>query len=265
MQPMPSNILTAIIVEDNTHAREDLEQLLGKHFPQVQLLASVGTITEGIHQLSIQEPDLLLLDIELPDGTGFDLLSAIDHGSVGIIFTTAFDHYTLQALRFSALDYLLKPVQTHELAAALQKAVARKEQAYLQRQMKEQLDNLWQLVNNKDKEQHRLALPLTNEVRLLYTRDIVRCEGKGAYTHFHIKDGDKVVVSYGLAQYKQLLEEYGFIQPNQSALVNMAYIKSLCNKDYTYDLLLIDGSTKVHVSRLCVDMVKDRIYQHKHR
>jgi two-component system LytT family response regulator len=180
----------------------------------------------------------------MPGKNGFDMLQLLPHHDFEIIFVTAFDQYGIQAVKFSAIDYLLKPVNIQELKIAVEKATVRSKQ----RKQNLQLENLLeQLQNREQKSEHRLALPSTKETRFVNLEQIIRCESSNTYSSFYLTDGQKIMVSKPIFEYEEMLKEYGFIRCHQSHLVNKTKVKSWVREDGGY-LLLEDGS-QIPVSR----------------
>ncbi len=245
--------MKAIIIEDEKKNIVHLKGLL-KHFPAVELVGEAGDALEGIQLISKTHPDLIFLDIQLPGKSGFELLASLGDYHFEVIFITAFDQYGIQAIKFSALDYLLKPVKMGELYRAIQKATKRTDN----KQTQEQIRNLLSIVT-QNKKDHRIALPLMKEIRFVNPEDIMRCEAANNYTHIYLESGEKLLVSRGLFEFTELLKDYQFIRSHQSHLVNRRFIKSILKEDTISELLLREGSTRVPVSRLRREEVKEEL------
>ncbi|MCG2617070.1 LytTR family DNA-binding domain-containing protein [Terrimonas sp. NA20] len=234
--------MKTVLIDDEKNNLDNLRQLLNAYCPSVQIVGAAINAAEGKKIIHEQKPDLLFLDIQMPQKTGFDLLRELDDYSFEVIFVTAYDHFAIQAVRFAAVDYLLKPVNIEELRAAVDRAESRGRQ----KKQNQQLENLLQLLHQK-KDEHRIALATLKETRFVNTRAIIRCESSNNYTSFFLKDGEKLIVSKPIYEFEEMLEGYGFLRPHQSHLVNRIYIKSLLKEDGG-TLLLEDGSL-VPVSR----------------
>lgn len=245
--------MKAIIIEDEKKNIVHLKGLM-KHFPLVELVGEAGDAVEGIQLISQTQPDLLFLDIQLPGKSGFELLASLGEYQFEVIFITAYDQYGIQAIKFSALDYLLKPVKLEELYKAIQKATKRTNN----KQTQEQIRNLLAVLE-QDKRDHRIALPLMKEIRFVNPEEIIRCEAANNYTHIYLESGEKLLVSKGLFEFAELLGDYHFIRCHQSHLVNRRFIKSILKEDTISELLLTDGSTRIPVSRLKRDEVKEKL------
>lgn len=243
-------MIRAIIIDDERNNIDNLTGLLKKHCPEVEVIASATDADKGVEIISALTPDLLFLDIQMSGKNGFDVLRSLPHHQFEVIFVTAFDQYGIQAVKFAAVDYLLKPVDPQELKLSIQK-VAEK---LSKKKENHQLENLLELLKNKEsKNQHKLALPSIKEIQFVNTGDIVRCESSNTYTTFYLTDGSNVVVSKPIFEYDELLTDYGFVRCHQSHLVNTNFIRSWLKEDSGY--LLLTDSTKVPVSRNKKDAV----------
>jgi two-component system LytT family response regulator len=246
-------MIRAVIIDDERKNITHLRGLLTKHADQVEIVGEALNTDQGLSLIANKHPELVFLDIQMPGKSGFDLLSEIGNYDFDVIFVTGYDRYGIQAVKFSALDYLLKPVKSSELAKALLKAASRKQI----RQTQEQIINLLSLLNNPQKD-HRIALPLLKEVRLVSPEEVIRCESTNNYTNFYLQSGEKLLVSKGIYEYDELLKAYHFIRCHQSHLVNQKFVKSLLKEDNIFELLLTDGS-RIPVSRLKKDMVREHL------
>jgi two-component system LytT family response regulator len=235
-------MMKAIIIDDEIANIENLQGLLQRHCPQIGITGSATNNKDAARLISLHQPDLLFLDIQLKDDSGFNLLKLLPDKSFEVIFVTAFDNYGIQAIKFAALDYLLKPIDIDELVAAVQKA----EDKSRDKQHNRQLDILLSHVKN-DKKHLKIALPQQKEIRYVAVNDIIRCEADNTYTFFYLSNGDKILVSRSLKEYTDLLEPNGFLRTHQSHLVNMAFVKSWLKEDG--GLLLLNNGDKIPVSR----------------
>ena len=244
--------MRAVIVEDETKNISKLSSLLAKYCPSIELVGTAMDAEKGIVTISQTKPDLVFLDIQMPDKSGFDMLAEMGAYEFEVIFVTAFDQFGIQAIKFSALDYLLKPVKPTELVNAVEKAIKKSGQ----KRTGQQIENLLQQLNSTNKSDHRIILPFLKEYRYLKPEEIIRCEAMTSYTTFYLNNGEKLTVSRLLRDYDEMLTPYEFIRCHQSHLVNRRYIKSLLKDDTISELLLTDG-TKIPVSRLKREYVKD--------
>ena len=234
--------IKSIIIEDERHNRENLLQMLTGHCPDVEIVAVCSSTGEGRDSIVTKHPDLIFLDIEMPGGSGFTLLENLPRIDFEVIFVTAYDYYGIKAIKFSALDYLLKPVDTKELITAVEKAKDKILQKEENLRLRNMLENTHR--SNADK---MLALSMTDKVEFIEVATIVRCESDGNYTAFHLKNGEKLLISKTLKDYDELLSPYGFLRVHQSHLINLKEIKSFIKTDGGY-IKMKDGST-VSISR----------------
>jgi two-component system LytT family response regulator len=244
--------LRAVIVEDEPDNLRLLLALLVKHCKNIDVVGTAITAEEGANAILSLKPDLVFLDIGLPDQSGFEMLESLGDYSFDVIFTTIHDHYAIQAIRCSALDYLLKPVDATEL----RKAVVKAERAQKGSHTREQLDNVLRFIRHSGLTGHKIGLPLTGGIRFVNPDEIIHCQSSNNYTYFFLTTKEKLIVSKGMYEFEEILAPYRIIRCHQSHLVNIKYIKSLDRrKDYVNELELLDG-TMVPVSRLRLEEVK---------
>ncbi|WP_315824277.1 LytTR family DNA-binding domain-containing protein [Paraflavitalea speifideaquila] len=215
-------MIKAILIDDERNNLINLEQLLKAYCPGVEVVATALDAVEGKTAILQYHPDLLFLDIQMPGKNGFDLLRELPDYGFEVIFVTAYDQYAIQAVRFAAVDYLLKPLNIEELQLAVGRAIAR----HRDKKKNLQLENLLQLLQAQ-KEEHRIALTTMKETRFIRTPEIVRCESSNNYTVFFLANGEKLTASRPIFEYEELLKGYGFIRCHQSHLVNKKYVKKL--------------------------------------
>ncbi|HLK29173.1 MAG TPA: LytTR family DNA-binding domain-containing protein [Puia sp.] len=241
----------AIIIDDEQNNIDNLIKLLQKYCPDVIISAAAMNADDGRKIIIEQKPDLIFLDIQMPGKNGFDLLKSLSNHDFEIIFVTAFDKYGIQAVKFAAIDYLLKPINIEELKQAVNKAIGKTKQ----KKQNLQLENLLQLLQEtQQKQEHRIALPTAKEIRFARTEDIIRCESSNNYTSFFLASGEKLIVSKPIYEYEELLSDYGFIRCHQSHLVNKKFIKSLLKEDGGF--LLLEDNSQIPVSRQKKDYIK---------
>lgn len=242
--------MRAILVDDESANLENLRHLLEKYCVAVKIVACASDVATAKSLMELHQPDLLFLDIQLGKNSGFDLLNEIREKTFEVIFVTAYDNYGIQAIKFAALDYLLKPVSADELKAAVQKALHKLKH----KQQNEQLSFLLQQLNVGEKSAPKIALPQQNEIRYVQVSDIVRCEAANTYTFFFLSNGDKILVSKSLKEYADLLKPHGFLRAHQSHLVNPASVKSWLKEDG--GMLLMNNGDKIPVSKPNREQIK---------
>lgn len=224
MQPLK---LRTVLVDDEPGAREALAALLQAYCPQAELVGQADGVQAGVELIKRTAPDLVVLDVELADGDGFGLLQHFAAVEFKIVFVTAHREYALRALKCSALDFLLKPVDPDELVAAVQKAEKALAQTTLQAQLQALLDNL----ASGEKEPKKLVLRTAESVYVVSSADIIRCEAAGNYTQFFLKNGNRLLISKTLKEYDELLQKSGFFRAHQSHLVNLQYLERYDKRD----------------------------------
>ncbi|GGE55821.1 LytTR family two component transcriptional regulator [Pedobacter psychrotolerans] len=242
--------MRAILVDDEPANLENLQILLTKNCPQVKVVAVANNIHDAFEEINLHLPDLLFLDIQMGKTTGFDLLSLLTENTFEVIFVTAFDNYGIQAVKFAALDYLLKPVDLDELKIAVSKAEGR-----IKRKINgDQLNFLIHQIKRTEPNILKIALPQQHEIRYVSVNDIVRCVADNTYTFFYLFDGEKILISKPLKEYSDLLKPQGFVRAHQSHLVNPKFVKSWLKEDG--GTLLMKNGDKIPVSKPNRDIVK---------
>ncbi|MFK7776279.1 MAG: LytR/AlgR family response regulator transcription factor [Saprospiraceae bacterium] len=231
--------LTAAIVDDVAQARATLKEDLAAYCPEIEIIGEADGVVTGSKLLNKIKPDVVFLDIQLQDGTGFDILEILGDISFQVIFTTASDEFAIKAFKFSAVDYLLKPVDPDELIVAVQKV------SKVNNSTQENYDLLLNTVKEQSAPK-RMALHTLEKIHVTEIADIVRCESNGNYTTFYFKDGQKLLVTKTLKEYDQMLSEYKFARVHQSHLINAQQIKEFVKVDGGY-IVMRDGS-KIPVS-----------------
>lgn len=236
-------MIKAIIVDDEQRSREALNGLIERYCPEVFIISEATGCNDGIDKARKFEPDLVFLDIQMPDGSGFNFLEAFDKINFEVIFTTAHDQFAIKAIKYSALDYLLKPVDPDELKVAIHKYLQKNDKGKINDNIKVLLDNIKSPQNDAKK----IILSTSEGMHIVSTDDIVRCESDDYYTNYFFVNGTSLLISKTLKQNEAMLSDFDFIRPHKSHLVNIKYIKSFLKVDGGY-ILMTDGS-KIPVSR----------------
>jgi two-component system LytT family response regulator len=226
-------VFRALIIDDIDISRATLAHDLKEYCPQIQLVGEADSVKTALVAIQEKKPDVIFLDIQMADGTGFDLLNQLKEINFQIIFTTALDSYGIKAIKFSALDYLLKPIDPDELVSA----VAKLEQASKDKHVKESINLLLENMRDKGHGVKRIAIHSLEKVHLISIEDIIRCESQGAYTIFHLKNKEQLLATKNLKEFENLLEEYSFIRVHHSHLINFAYLKEYIKKDGGYAIM----------------------------
>lgn len=208
-----------LIVDDELSPREQSKRLLGEFFPEITVCAEAENVNSAYEAILIHQPDVVLLDIDMPDGSAFDLLKRFPQINFNIIFITAYEKYALQAIKFSALDYLLKPYTSGEFSAAIRKALFKQNTT----ELTQKFDTLLQNYQNIQ-QPSKIVLRTADSIHVIQVDDIIRLEADGAYTTFFILNRKPVMVSKNIKEYDTLLEKNGFIRTHQSHLVNLMHV-----------------------------------------
>ena len=243
-------MISAVIIDDEINNIKNLEQLLHLYCPEVNVIASALNAKDGKEMILQSEPDLVFLDIQMPGENGFELLQSLSKYSFEVIFVTAYNQYGIKAVKFAAIDYLLKPIDIEELKIAVKKVVEKKEEG----KQSSQLQNLMQLLRT-NQEEHRIALASAQAIRYVKPSQITRCESSNNYTTFYLTSGEKLLISKPIYFYEELLQDYNFIRCHQSHLVNKKFVISLIQKDGGY--LLLEDNTQLPVSKQKKEMIKE--------
>lgn len=234
--------IRAIIIDDEPNNVENLRQLLQKYCAEVEILGFSTKPRESIELIKILQPDLIFLDIEMPGLNGFELLNQLGEINSEIIFVTAYNSYAIKAIRFNALDYILKPIDIDELTEAVRKAELRLQDKNLREATRKSLINL-----RSSGVPQRIALSSSDRIDFFEINSIIRCRGENNYTRFFFDNGESSLVSKPLSEYEELLADHHFLRVHKSHLVNVSKIKSFIKRDGGY-LKTTDGES-VPVSR----------------
>ncbi|NOT52164.1 MAG: response regulator transcription factor [Chitinophagaceae bacterium] len=235
-------MIKALIIDDEPSAVKTLTLLLSHYVPEISELKSTNDPHDGLRLLKTYQPDLLFLDIQMPLMTGFGLLKQLPEINFNIIFTTAHDQYAIEAIRFSALDYLMKPIDGDELQQAIKRYMGKLSSAISNRPL---YNNFLHNIHAADSKGFKLALPTTQGTFFYKTEEIIRLEGESNYTKFYFTGNKTLVTSRTLKEYEEILSNHGFIRIHKSHIVNKAHVVN-----YSGDglLTLVDNS-KVEISR----------------
>ncbi len=221
-------MLRVIIIDDEQKARETVTNIIKLYGTDITIVAEAEDVKSGIEAIEKHEPDVVLLDVQMPDGTGFDLLKKVDTINFKVIFITAYREDAIKAFKFSALDYLLKPVDPDELIAAIHQAESIIQQQQLGLRLEAFLANNNQVTKTKIK---KIALKTANDIYVVSIENLIRCEADGNYTTIYINNGKKVVVSKTLKDYEDILQDIGFFRCHQSHLINLNYFERFNKSD----------------------------------
>lgn len=249
-------MIKAIIVDDEKNSCEVLQLLLQENCKQVEVIAVCYSATDALQKIQQLQPQLIFLDIEMPHMNGFQLLESLSKIDFEIIFTTSYDQYAIKAFKFSALDYLLKPVDREELVKAVEK-ISRK----INSNIHQQLDILLQKMNQPSSSVQKIALPTMQGLELVSVDSIINCSANNNYTEFFLTGKKKVLVSRTLKEIEELLEGYSFLRVHHSHIVNLNAIIRYVRGEGGY-LIMNDGST-IDVSRSRKELLMQKLQPSK--
>jgi two-component system, LytTR family, response regulator len=235
-------MIKAVIIDDEIAIQEMNSRLLADYFPEIELVGLADSIKNGVELIRRQNPDLVLLDIELTDGTGFQLLQKLQPYNFKVVFITGFDSFAIKAIKFSAIDYILKPVNETEFQQAVQRALELiNKNENTQPQAEVLMNSFKKEFNNK-----KLVLRTSETLHIINISDIYFCKSDNSYTTFYFEDNEKILVSKSLKDYEGLLADYGFFRPHQSFLVNLHHIKRVDKTDGGF--IVMENKKEIPVS-----------------
>lgn len=241
----------ALIIDDEKNGRENLAGLIRQYCPQLRIVAEAASVGEAIQKIEEFRPRLIFLDIEMPGGNGFKLLEHFKTFPFEVIFVTAYDNFAIKAIRFSASDYILKPINLNELIAAVEKVCRR----ITQQNENEQIRQLY--LNTRHPANPKIGLPTGERIEFVEVNSIIRCQGESNYTHIYFTDRKPVLSAKSLIEFEELLGEYGFIRVHKAHLVNLNHVTSLSKNDG--GILTMSNGDSVMISRRRKDFVSESL------
>ena len=233
--------MRAVIVDDEKHFQDSLSSLIQDHCPSIKLVGFADSVDSGVQLIQNENPDLVFLDVELGNQKSFDILKKIGSPKFQVIFVTAHDHYAINAFRFSAIDYLQKPV----VLGQLQEAVSKVERILDSQQIENQLQVLSQNLNQISDQDRKIVLKGQDSLHIVKLSEILWCSAEGSYTSFHLVNGQSVIISKHLKEYENLLSSERFFRVHRSYLVNLNHITRY---DRSEGLLIFDHQQTLPVS-----------------
>jgi two-component system LytT family response regulator len=251
-------MIKAIIIDDELHCINTLIMLLKAYCPGVSVIAECQSPIDGKNAIETLKPDLVFLDIEMPEMNGFKLLEQLNDISFALIFTTGYDQYAIKAIKFSALDYLMKPIDPNELMGAVKKV---REQRHLP--FAEQFQMLLKQIYDKNNQFNKLAVPTSDGFELISIDQLMWCNADDNYTHFYLKNKTTITACRNLKEVEELLRGFDyFIRVHHSHIVNLKEVTRYVRGEGGY-LVLSDG-TSVNVSRTRKDMLLNTFLPNRH-
>ena len=239
----PQIILKAIIIDDEARSRKALQIALNDYCPSVQIAVIAETAESGIEAIIKHKPDIVFLDVQMPGMSGFDLLAHFPEIHFDIVFITAHDHYAIKAIRFSALDYLLKPIQIDELMAAVKKAEEKKNYRHSNWQYK----SLYENVRSNNNASGSIAVPTGDGLLFIKTQNIIRCEAEGNYVIIYLPGKEKILITKNLGDIESMLDAKEFFRIHNSYLINLSHIKKYVKGEGGY--VIMSDNSIVDVAR----------------
>jgi two-component system, LytTR family, response regulator len=244
--------MKVVIIEDEELLRKTNRNLLQSNFPQMEIVGEAGAVGESIEMLKATKPDLVLMDIELADGNCFQVLQACKPYTYRVIFITAYNQYAIKAIKFSGIDYILKPINEYEFCNAINQAIAHNKQDELLLQTA----HFEHQYTTKEKPE-KLLLRTAEVLHIVIIKDINYCKSDNSYTSFFVKDNKEVIISKSIKEYDELLSLHGFIRPHQSYLVNINAIEKFDKTDGGF--IILYNKTEIPVSKRRKQIVLDEL------
>lgn len=237
-------MIQAIVVDDQNSFLKSFRQLVEENFSKgLRIISSCHNLREAVHAINTYNPELIFLDVELGDESGFDLLEQFPDPQFSVIFTTAHENYAIRALRFSAIDYLLKPFGAEDL----ERALSRYENATGPARLMQRMELLHQNMKVLGDPHKKLALPTLHGFEVVELKDIICLCSSSNYTTFTLIGGREMVISHPLREYEELLEEYNFFRIHQSYMINMDHVKKYVKTDG--GIVVLSNGKNLEVSR----------------
>jgi two-component system LytT family response regulator len=243
-------MIKAVIIDDEKKSREALALLIERYCPNVNIVAQADGYISGMDVIKSNKPDLVFLDIQMPDGSGFKLLEDIGNINFEVIFTTAYDQYAIKAIKYSALDYLLKPILPDDLISAVEKAGKKQNGDDASANINFLIENF----KNQNTDFKKIVLASIKGSYMVEVKNIIRCESDDYFTTFYLTNGEEVLVSKTIKAIEELLEDYNFLRLHRSHLVNIIHIKSY-NKRVDGGTVIMKDGTEIPISRRKKDIL----------
>jgi len=220
-------MISVVVIDDEKRMANSIARMIEENSSGFAIAGVAHSVKTGVDLINKHKPDLVTLDINLPDGSGFDVLKQVEERDFKIIFITAYEAHALKAIKFSALDYFLKPIDELEFTDALRKVKT----AHKAEKNRLVLDSLLSGLNGKPKEQKKIVLKTVDDIHLVKIEEIIRCESDGSYTTFYLTNKKTLLVSKNLKEYEDLLDDYGFFRVHHSHLINLNFIERFHKAD----------------------------------
>jgi len=242
-------MIKAVIIDDIELTHSIISKIINDFFNEIKIVGQAYNVKNGVDILLKNSPDIIFLDINLPDGTGFDILKQIDKRDFKVIFVTAHQEYALNAIKFSAIDFLLKPLDEDEVILSIKNTVKliKKDEEQLK------IETFISNYKNQNTKEQKIILKTQDSIYVTKVSDIVRCESDGNYTVIHLSNGSKVLISKTLKEYDELLTDYNFIRIHKSHLINTDCIVKYEKRDS--GIVCMNDGSKIPVSHRKKDLL----------
>jgi two-component system LytT family response regulator len=235
--------LKTVIVDDEPDAVGFINSIIGEYCPELEVVGKASNIIEGVSEIRLNKPDLVFLDVEMPNGTGFDLLAQFPEKEFEVVFITAFNHYAIKAIKFSAVDYILKPININEFIEAVKRVIEKRKN-----KTSRSSDALKVLMENlRSPHPSRLAIPTSEGMEYLNPKDIIRIESDRSYSWFFITGNRKVLVSRHLKEFQDLLGDRSFFRSHNSHLINLRFVRKFIRHEG--GIIEMQDGTQIPISR----------------
>jgi two-component system LytT family response regulator len=236
--------LKTVIVDDEQDAVDFINSIISEYCTSLEVIGKANNVIQGVEVINDKKPDLVFLDVEMPNGTGFDLLAQFPEKDFDVVFITAFNHYAIKAIKFSAVDYILKPININEFIEAVNRVIKKRSE----RSTAQGNENLKILMENlRTSLPSRMAIPTADGMEYLNPKDIIRIEADRSYSWFFLAGDRKILVSKHLKEFQELLSDRYFFRSHNSHLINLKYVKKYIRKEGGY-IEMVNGAT-IPVSR----------------
>ena len=234
-------MIKAIIIEDEPQLREINRNLLQANFPDINIVGETDSVSGGIELIQNQRPDLVLMDIEIKEGTGFNILQKVKPYDFKLVIITAFNQFAIKAIKFSAIDYILKPVNEFEFVNSIESAL----KMIKHDQREQQITNFVEHYEKKDQVK-KIVLRTSEAIHLIDISEIDYCKSDNSYTTFYLANGEKIIVSRAIKEFAEILEEYNFFRPHQSFLINLNAVNRIDKSDGGF--VILKNGTEIPIS-----------------
>ncbi len=233
--------IKSVIIDDEAKSRDLIRTYIEEFIPELEIRGEAQNVASGLKLITEKEPELVFLDINMPDGSGFDLLERLDSIDFSLVFISAYDQYAIKAFDYAALFYLLKPIKVEDLEKVVDRYKQRHRDPFIEQKLK--------LVGENKNEFKKIALPVGSSFEFVGISDIIRCEAMGSYTSFHTVDHKEIVVSKGLSNFEKILPQAFFFRVHKKHLINLTHVKKYVKGKAGYVIMRDDSHVDLSYRR----------------